>query len=991
MIQPKSKPARKTTLPGPTKEFTKSEEFYLVGIGASAGGLEALEQFFTHMPAHSDGMAFILVTHLDPSHESMMSELMKRFTKMNVLEAKDGIKIKPDYVYVIPPNKDMAIYHGTLHLSAPAVSRGMRMPIDFFFRSLAEDRGEKAICIILSGTGTDGTMGMRAVHGAGGLCIVQDPASARYDGMPQSAINTGFADYILPPGKMPDQLVSYAKFSYPAKTRKQGPFPGKPSRSFDKILMTIRSQTGHDFSLYKKSTIHRRLEKRMSLHEIEDVSIYLRYLQEHRDEVQILFKELLISVTNFFRDPEAFEVLKRKVIPKLLQNKPGGHTFRVWAPGCASGEEAYSIAMILRELAEEKKLDFRFQIFATDIDENAIDTARSGIYPGNIAIDVTPERLKHFFTKEGNAYRIKKEIRDAVIFAVQNVIRDTPFTKLDLISCRNLLIYLDTELQEKLIPLFHYSLKPGGILFLGSSESIGKFVDLFSIIEKKWRFFQRKESISSYQTMLFTGLPWAHERPPGEIKWEAGKLREVSIEELTQKLLLENFAPPCVIINEKGEILYVQGRTGKYLEPPSGQATLNIQDMAREGLGFELRSAIHKAISQKKDIILRDIQVKTNGGFQPVRLSVRHINEPETMKGLMMVVFEDIPVKKGEPAKAREKTAGVHNKRIEELERELKYTRENLQATIEELQASNEELKSTNEELQSTNEELQSTNEELETSREEMQSINEELVTVNSELQAKIDQLTRAENDMRNLFDSTNIGIIFLDAELNISRFTPEATKMINLIPTDVGRPISHIASNMKYDNLVDDAKKVLDTLVYKETEVQIKNGNWCLVRIIPYRTVDNLIDGVVVSFIDITQLKQTTEELRKLNKETQAAREFAESVIATVREPLLVLDADLRVLSASRSFLKTFKVSKEETEGRFVYDLCDRQWDIPELRKLLEEILPASAFFENFKVNIEFPQIGKKTMLLNARKVISENISRPMILLAMEDSGITN
>lgn len=962
--------------------------FPIVGMGASAGGLEAFEQFFIHMPTDS-GIAFVVVPHLDPSHASMLTDLLKRFTKMKVIEIKDRMRVEPDHVYVIPPNKDIAIFHGILQLTMPAKPRGLRMPIDLFFRSLAEDQGERTICIILSGSGSDGTMGLRAINGAGGMSIVQEPASAKYDSMPKSAINTGLVDYVLPVEKMPAQLLGYMKHSFLKKAIKISTSTTleKSPKSFEKILMLLRSNTGHDFSFYKKSTIYRRIERRMSLHEIEDTSKYLRYLQEYPDEIQMLFKEFLISVTSFFRDPEAFEVLKTKALPKMLENKPENYSLRVWVPGCASGEEAYSIAMAFRESADKLKRDFKFQIFGTDIDEDAISTARAGIYPSNISIDMTPERLKGFFVKEDNAYRVKKEIRETVVFAVQNVIKDPPFTKLDILSCRNLLIYLDSELQNKLLPLFHYSLKPGGILFLGSSESIGRFVDIFNVIDKKWRFFQSKESIFSAQTMTFTGLPWTYEPSPWEGAREVKKIREINVTELTQKLLLENFSPPCVIINEKGEILYVQGRTGKYLETAPGQASLNILEMAREGLIYELRAAIRNAISKKKDIIYRGLQVKTDGGFQTINLTVKPIDETEGMQGLMMVVFEDIsPVTKAESEKTKVGSARKHNKRVEELEMELNYTRESLQAMIEELQSSNEELKSTNEELQSTNEELQSTNEEMESCGEEMQSVNEELMMVNSELQASIDQLARAENDMKNLIGSSKIGIIFLDNKLCIKRFTPEATKVINLISTDVGRPVGHMVSNLKYENLLIDAQKVIDSLVFTEVEVQTKEGNWYLMRIMPYRTVDNVLDGVVITFNDITQLKRTEEELIKLNAAFQAARKYAESIVETVREALVVLNAGLHVISVNQSFYKIFKVTKEETEGRFIYELGNRQWDIPSLRELLEEILPKNTYFEDFEVIIDFPGIGKRTMLLNARRIFHEGIGLQMILLAIED-----
>lgn len=961
----------------------------IVGMGASAGGLEAFEQFFSHMPPDR-GIAFILVPHLDPTHASMMTDLLKRFTAMKVIEVKDKTHVEPDRIYVIPPNKDMSIHDGILHLSAPQEPHGLRMPIDFFFRSLAEDCGERAICIILSGNGTDGTMGLRAIHGGGGMSMVQEAVSAKYDGMPRSAISTGLADYILPVEKMPAQLILYVEHTFLKKAIKIPPVTEKTPEMIQKILTIIKNKTGHDFSFYKKSTINRRIERRMNLHDIEDLSTYARYLHEHPDEVKILFKELLIVVTSFFRDPEAFEVLKKKILPRYLEGKPEGYTVRIWVPGCATGEEVYSFAIILRECMEEMKREFKIQIFGTDIDEDAINTARAGVYPNNISIDVDVERLRHFFVKEENVYRVKKDIRETAIFSIQNVIKDPPFTRMDIISCRNLLIYLENELQNKLLPVFQYSLKPDGILFLGTSETIGGFVNLFTVIDKKWKIFKCKESIISHR-MITLPEPSRMLLPvPKEVEERIQKAVGINIDELARRELLTKFVPPCVIINEQGNILYFHGRTGKYLEPAHGRPNLNILEMAREGIQLELRSAIHTAISRKKDVTFEGLQVKTNGSYQTINLSVKHIcrNGIKDTLGLLTVAFEDVVLTK-QGGRTKGIVAQKYDKRTSKLEQELKYTKENLKATVEELQASNEELKSANEELQSSNEELQSTNEELETSKEELQSVNEELITVNSELQSKIDQLSRTENDMRNLLDSIKMGIVFLDNDLHVKRFTMAATRVFNLIASDVGRPISHIVSNLEYENLMADAQEVLEKLVFKEIEARTKDKKWYLVRIVPYRTMENVIEGVVITFTDINEIKQSQEQLTKLNIAVQAARAFAESIIETIREPLVVLNADLHVMSANQSFYNTFKVTKEETEGRLIYELGNHQWDIPELRKLLGEILAKNNYFENYKVCYKFPALGKRSMLLNARRIVHEGVGTQMVLLAIED--ITN
>jgi two-component system, chemotaxis family, CheB/CheR fusion protein len=967
----------------PSIRELSDESFPIAGIGASAGGLEAIEQFFRHMPPDG-GIAFILVPHLDPSHASMMTDIIRRFTQMAVDEAADGMQVEADHIYVIPPNRNISIFHKTLHLSVPVDPRGLRMPIDFFFRSLAEDQGEKAICIVLSGTGSDGTLGLRAVNGAGGMSMVQDPASAKYDGMPESAIRTGLADYILPAEKMPEQLIGYVARFYQKAARRTLPPPEKTPGAMQKIFMLLRSKTGHDFSLYKKNTIHRRIEKRMSVHQFEDASQYVRYLEDHPDEVKILFKELLIGVTNFFRNAEAFDALRKKILPKMLSRKPENYELRIWTPGCATGEEVYSLAMVIREYMDELKHNFKVQLFGTDIDEEAIDRARAGLYQGNINLDVNPQRLKRFFVKEDNDYRIKKDIREDIVFAIQNVIKDPPFTRLDLISCRNLMIYLEPELQNKLIPLFHYSLKPGGVLFLGPSESIGGFSDLFPVIDKKWKFYQRRESKPAIDAFTFPAFHGAYEREGTDKPGEAKRAGGAGIPALAQRILLANFAPPSVIVNMKGDILYIHGQTGKYLEPPPGQPTVNILEMARKGLRLELRSALQNAVSNDREVALKNIRVITESGVQPLSLTVKPIRDVEQSEGLFLVTFDDVqPMKKAAPDRSKGKSTR-ENKHVTELEQDLKYTRESLQATIEELQASNEELKSTNEEMQSTNEELQSTNEELETSKEELQSVNEELITVNAELQTKIEQLSRAEGDMKNLLDSINVGSVFLDSEMKIVRFTTDITSVINLIPSDIGRPLAHIVTNLEDVDLVANARKTLAALRWSEKEVRTRDGKYYLMRTIPYRSMENVIDGVVITFMEITQLKKQADELTKLAS-TEAALRYAEAIVETVREPLVVLDAELHVVSANRAFHKIFQVSAGEVAGRFLYELGGGQWDIPALRKLLASIIAHDEVFENFEVELDFKKIGKKRMLLNARRISHEGLPRLLILLAME------
>lgn len=974
-----------------TDKDTGKNLLYVVGMGGSAGGLEAFGQFFTHMPV-DNGMAFVLVPHLDPTHKGMMPELLQRFTKMQVFQAEDGMKVRPNCVYVIPPNKDMFILHETLQLLEPSEPRGLRLPIDFFLRHLAEDLQERAVGIILSGMGTDGTLGIKSIKEKLGMVMVQDIGSAKYDGMPRSAIATGLVDYIAPVEELPGKLLGYAKHS-PTILEEKPTAEEKYTHAIQKIAVLLRDQTRHDFSFYKKNMLIRRIERRMSVHQITNVDVYIRYLRENPQEIELLFKELLIGVTGFFRDPEAFDVLREKAIPQMLKVRTKGNVLRVWIPGCSTGDEAYSVAIILQECLErlKQKEFFKIQIFATDIDKDAIAKARQGVYTSNIAADVSPERLQRFFMKEDNGYRLKKEIREIVIFAPQNIITDPPFTKLDLISCRNILIYMTAELQKKLLPIFHYALNPGGLLFLGTSETIGNRTDLFSPVDDKWRIFTRKESVSA--RMGLVELPLSSlSRGEGNLQRtaKAQKDKEIAIPDVAQRILLEHFTPPAVIINEKGDIVYISGRTGKYLEPAAGKTNMNIFAMAREGLRVELAVTVRTAITQGKDVTAKRLKVKTNGDYHTINLTVKPFSESEGTRALLMVVFEDVgsPSKQAVSGKAKAGSVSRQSQWVQQLEEELSHTREHLQMTVEEMETSQEELKSANEELQSANEELQSTNEELTTSREELQSMNEELVTVNTELQTKIDELTRTNNDMQNLLNNIEIAAIFLDNDLIIRRFTPPATKIINLIPADVGRPITHIVSNLKYKAMIDDIKSVIQTRIFKEIQVETKDGCWYLMRIMPYRTLDNIINGVVIIFVDIAAIKQI--ELLQLDmKEKERLQEhlsFVKSIVDTVREPFIVLDAELRVISASRSFCQMFQVTPEETENRLLYDLGSRQWDITELRRLLANILPRNNQINGYKIEHDFPKIGRRVMLLNARQVMREGIGTQTILLAMED-----
>ena len=884
---PKKTTAKKRTAAQATKEkkevgANKDGRVPIVGIGASAGGLDAFEQFFTHMPPDS-GMAFVLVQHLDPTHKSILGDLVMRYTRMDVFQVTDNMDIKPNCAYIIPPNSDLAILHGALHLIEPTARRGLRLPIDYFFRSLAQDQGDRGICIVLSGTGTDGTLGLRAVKGEGGMVMVQDPASSRYDGMPRSAIGTGLVDYVLPPEKMPEELIAYVRQSFGMGVKKAS-IPIAAPKAADylhKIFILLRAQTGHDFFYYKQNTIQRRIERRMVINQIERLSDYVRYLQQNPLETETLFKELLIGVTNFFRDPEAFEILRTKIIPALVEGRSSDLPLRVWVPACSTGEEAYSIALLFREYADQAQKDFKVQVFGTDIDPDAIETARSGIYPESIAVDVPQKTLTRFFTKEGNSYQVNKSIRAMLVFAEQSVVKDPPFSKLDLVSCRNLLIYMQPELQKKVFPVFHYALNPDGYLFLGSAETIGDFTNLFTVVDRRWKLFQSRGSLAQLGPGIKFTIPPLSVNLPLKGKEESPS-NKVSLRDFAERTLLEHYAPACILINERCDALYIHGHTGKYLEPARGEANLNILEMAREGLRLELTTAIRKATSQKKEVRCERLRVKANGHDQILNLTVSPVMEPAALRGLLMVVIEDVVQDALDVVGGAQKSAKLSNsaaRQIAELEQELHSNKEYLQTTIEELETSNEELTSTNEELQSSNEELQSTNEELETSKEELQSVNEELVTVNSELEIKIDQLAHTSNDLSNLLASTDIDTIFLDTDLRLRRFTPSASRVFNLIGTDLGRPIGHIVSNIDYAGWKDDAINVLDRLEPIAREIRTQDGHWYAMRIRPYRTTDNIIDGVVLTFVDIDPQKKVQDELLKL---TRAIEHSPSSVMIT-------------------------------------------------------------------------------------------------------------
>jgi two-component system CheB/CheR fusion protein len=946
----------------------------VVGVGASAGGLEALEGFFAALPPDT-GLAFVVVTHQHPGHVTLLPEILRKSCKVPVDVAVDGVLLRPNRVYVTPAGVDAEVVGGRLHLAEHGEDAARHLPIDHFFRSLAEDQKERAVCIILSGTGADGSLGLKAIKAETGMAMVQDTQSAKYAGMPGSAIATGLADYILPPAAMPAQLVAYLRGPFlQARAKAPADFAvaGGPLRQ---ILALLRSRTRHDFSDYKMATVRRRIERRMNVHQIAQAEDYVRFLQENPTELDLLFKELLISVTSFFRDRPAWDVLVEKILPELIGALPEHAPIRVWVPACATGEEAYSIAIVLQECLARLQRRNDVQVFGTDLDARAIATARAGKYPEGIVADVPAEWLARHFTHQGHHYVIRKETRNLVLFAPQNLISDPPFTRLDWISCRNLLIYLEPGLQKRVLHLFHYGLKPGGLLFLGASETIGERSDLFRPLNRQWKLFRREKTVGEPNPALFpVGTVTVAGRPAGLAP--AGATKEGRIPHLVEQVLLDRFGPVGVLVNDRGDIICIHGRTGAYLEiATGGSARLNVLEMAREGLAEELRIALRQAATGEAEVVRDNVKVKANGDYARVNVTVCRLAEPEPLRGLLLVVFR--PAAGPARAKIRGEKGGPH--RNEHLVQALLEAKESLRATVEELATSNEELKSANEELQSLNEEMQSSNEELETSGEELQSLNEELSNVNAEQASKVEELAQARDDMQNLLNSTEVATIFLDNELRIRRYTETASALINLIATDVGRPLFDQTSKLKYAGLAEDCQDVLKTLRARQAEVETVDGTWHLMRILPYRTMENAIDGVVITFVDITGVTLAERVGRE-------AREYFESIFHTVREPLLVLDEHLRLVSANKAFYTLFQWRPRQLEGELIYEIGGGGWDGPELRRQLEQVLPEKKAVEGFRFEADFPKAGHRVLLLNARRLVQRAGTPTMILLALQE-----
>ncbi|BBD62782.1 signal transduction histidine hinase (plasmid) [Nostoc sp. HK-01] len=962
--------------------------FPIVGIAASAGGLEAFTQVLKHLLTDT-GMAFVLIQHLDPNHKSLLSEILARTTQMPVIEVQDGMTVEPNCVYIIPPNTKMMLSAGVLQLAPREKVQGKYMPGDAFFTSLAADRGHKAIAVVLSGADGDGSLGLKAIKAAGGVTFAQCEDTAKFDSMPNTAVATGNVDFVLPPQKIAEELVNLSRNPFIANSLPPIAVEKLPEQgdALATIFVLLRSQTGVDFSHYKPNTLDRRIQRRMLLYKLERLEDYAEYLQNNPSEVKALYEEILIHVTHFFRDPEAFEVLKERVFPTIIENKSAELPIRIWVAGCSTGEEVYSIAISLLEFLSNKVTPPPIQIFATDISEIAIDKARTGIYAENQMVEVSSESRRRFFNAlEGGGYQISKAVRELCVFARQDLGSDPPFSNLDLISCRNVLIYLDETLQKRILPIFHYSLNPTGFLLLGTSESTGKYSDLFTLIDKKYKIYAKKltaiRPTFSFITSNYPRVKVNESKPTDENPSD-----EFDLEKKTDQLILNRYAPVGVVINDKMDVLQFRGEIDLYLKLVPGKPSLNLFKMVRKGLLIELRATIYQAQRQKILVRREGLRIEEGDIAKIINLEVIPF-KPETGEELYFVVlFESAPPTINNPTTVNPESEEQSDlaQEIVRLRLELATaiqertaTQEYLQAVIQEQEHINQDLKVANEEILSSNEELQSTNEELETAKEEIQATNEELNTTNEELRSRNQELHQVNNDLTNLLASINIPILILTLDLRIRRFTPMAQRLFNLIPTDAGRPLSDIRANLDVPELETLILEVLDTLSIKELEVQTLGGHWYNLRIRPYRTTENKIDGVVLVLIDIDVLKRSAATLEQ-------ARNYAEAIVETVQVPLIVLDSDFRVNKANRSFYETFQVSPAETAQSLIFELGNGQWNLPGLRSLLEEILANDSSINNWEVEHTFERIGEKTMLLNGWKIIQEGEAE-RILLAIED-----
>jgi two-component system, chemotaxis family, CheB/CheR fusion protein len=953
----------------------------VVGIGASAGGLEAVSELLRHLPSKS-GMAFVFIQHLEPRQTSRMTEILSRITDMPVEVATDRLRMKRNHFYVMPPAVDITLSDGLLILERRTDSAGRHLPIDYFFHSLAKEQGDKAVAIILSGMGHDGSAGLKSIKEHGGTTLAQDEPSAQHGSMPASAIDSGYVDIVTTPRKMASELARLAQ-ARPAKpSKKRPPSENGLKNGLKNIFALLRSRTEVDFSQYRKTTVRRRIQRRMVVHRLEDIDDYFTFLKRNPEEVDALFREMLIHVTGFFREPETFDVLQSVVLPRLLEKRGQNDPIRIWLPGCSTGEEAYSLAIVVTEFFDNRSDSPTIQIFATDVSDRVLEIARKGVFEPNIETSLTKDRLRRFFSKNERGYQINKQIRDLCVFARQNVLRDPPFSRLDLISCRNVLIYFETAAQKKLIPFFHYALKPGGFLLLGGAETVGNFSDLFEPVDSKTKLFAKRSVQSPPLSSMEVEIPGPKEQALREFAAQAASMQP-DIRREVDRALMDKYCPPAVVVDNGMKIVQFRGNVAPFLDPASGEASLDLFRMLKASLEMPLRSTINDAKKSNGPVRKEGILFQGNSQASFLNLEVVPMSGSAIRERYFLLLFEDsrLPILDPTALKAGRGRRNVQDARVSQLEQELATTREHLQTLIEEQESTNEELRSANEEIQSSNEELQSTNEELETAKEELQSTNEELITLNEELKSGNLELTEVNNDLTNLLKSVNIPIVMVDRGLRIRRFTPVAQRTLKLIPADVGRSITDLRADVEVPQLETLISDVMDTLSAREVEVQDRRGHWYNLQIRPYETSDNKITGAVMILFDINAAKLEGERSKMMAN-------YADAFIGTVRSSVMVLDNSYRVKTATVHFYDTFRLLPKETEGFSVFEIGNGQWNFPEFRALLEDKLPSQPRVTDFECQHQFPRLGEKRLRLNVRQVEVANSETGLIIVSIEEVG---
>ncbi|MBV9275962.1 MAG: PAS domain-containing protein [Verrucomicrobia bacterium] len=947
----------------------------IVGIGGSAGGLEAFSELLRHLPKNT-GMAFVFIQHLEPNQTTRLPEILSRITDMPVEVSADGTAMKQNSIYVMPAGMDLALRDGQLRLQPRTDTAGRHLPIDHFFRSLAEEQGAKAVVVILSGMGNDGAVGIKAVKENGGITLAQDENSAQHGSMPAAAIRSGLVDIVGNPRRLAAELVRLAR-NRPVKPSRK---PTLHENSLKAIFTLLRSRTEVDFSQYRKTTVRRRLQRRMAVHRIESLEEYLKLLKRNPDEADALYNEMLIHVTEFFREPETFGVFQSLVLPRLLEKRATNDPIRIWLPGCSTGEEAYSLAIIVTEFFDTRSESLGIQIFATDVSDRVLEIARKGIFDQSIEAHISKERLRRFFTKVDRGYQINKQIRDLCVFARQNVLRDPPFSRLDVISCRNVLIYFEPVAQKKLIPFFHYALKPGGFLLLGGAESVGSFSDLFEPVDQKTKLFAKRSvqspPLSNLEVALGAKEPALRDLAVQAVMMQPDVRRE------TDRVLMAKYCPPAIVVDSSMRIIQFRGNVAPFLDPEPGEASLDLFRMIRSNLESPIRSAITEAKAQAASVRKEGVLFQGAGNASFLNLEVIPLSSPAFRERCFMLLLEasTVAVQETRSTKSKNSRSKIEAARVVQLEQELATIREHLQSLIEEQESTNEELRSANEEIQSSNEELQSTNEELETAKEELQSTNEELITLNEELKSGNLELSEVNNDLTNLLRSVNIPIVMVDRNLHIRRFTPVAQRTLKLINADVGRSITDLRADVEVPQLEELISEVMDTLSTKDVEVRDRQGRWYNLQVRPYETSDNKITGAVMILFDINSTKLAAER-------SQRMMSYAEAFVETVRNCVLVLDSSLRVEKATPFFYRRFQLQPKESEGTLIFQLDNGAWDIPALRRMLEKTLPQNPKVTDYEIEHEFPRIGRKRLSVNARRIDGVEPSDGLIIISFGDN----